>query len=71
MVRPGEMLYFADVSASPGGFAEYIFMKKKGRVKRFDFTLGGKDDFKLADFYARSCECGIPFSFSSAWNRIE
>ena len=52
-----EILYFADVCAAPGGFAEYaIWRRKKDSggfpdVHGFGFTLRS-NDFKLQDFYA-------------------
>ena len=46
------LLYFADVCAGPGGFSEYVLWRKRWRSKGFGFTLKGKSDFKLEDFYA-------------------
>ena len=54
------MLYFADVCAGPGGFSEYALWRKRWRSKGFGFTLKGKQDFKLEDFYA-----GTPESFET------
>lgn len=53
-----DLLYFADVCAGPGGFSEYVLWRKGWRSKGFGFTLRGKNDFKLEDFYA-----GTPESF--------
>ena len=55
-LRPNELLYFADVCAGPGGFSEYVLWKKKWRSKGFGFTIKGKNDFKLDDFFAGSPE---------------
>ena len=46
------LLYFADVCAGPGGFSEYVLWRKRWRAKGFGFTIKGKNDFKLEDFYA-------------------
>jgi len=54
------LLYFADVCAGPGGFSEYVLWRKRWRSKGFGFTLKGKSDFKLEDFYA-----GTPESFET------
>ena len=51
-VNKNELLYFADVCAGPGGFSEYILWRKQWRAKGFGFTLKGKNDFKLEDFFA-------------------
>ena len=68
MVSKNELLYFADVCAGPGGFSEYILWRKKWRAKGFGFTLKGKCDFKLEDFFA-----GPPESFETHYgvNGIE
>ena len=58
-VRPDEVLFFADVCAAPGGFAEYCIWKRKNSdpkpgfpdVHGYGFTLK-TNDFKLQDFYA-------------------
>lgn len=56
--RGGNLLYFADVCAGPGGFSEYVLWKKKWKAKGFGFTLKGSHDFKMEDFFA-----GPPESF--------
>ena len=60
VIQKNELLYFADVCAGPGGFSEYILWRKKWRAKGFGFTLKGKCDFKLEDFFA-----GTPESFET------
>ena len=60
LVSKNELLYFADVCAGPGGFSEYILWRKQWRSKGFGFTLKGKNDFKLEDFFA-----GPPESFET------
>ena len=52
MLGEDSLLYFADVCAGPGGFSEYVLWRKRWRSKGFGFTLKGKSDFKLEDFYA-------------------
>ncbi|TKS75632.1 Cap-specific mRNA (nucleoside-2'-O-)-methyltransferase 1 [Collichthys lucidus] len=39
--REGELLYFADVCAGPGGFSEYILWKRRWHAKGFGMTLKG------------------------------
>ncbi|KAF2352472.1 G-patch domain [Trinorchestia longiramus] len=57
MVKDDSILYFADVCAAPGGFAEYAIWRRKTHsdgfpdVHGFGFTLRS-NDFKLQDFYA-------------------
>jgi hypothetical protein len=53
------LLYFADVCAGPGGFSEYVLWRKRWRSKGFGFTLKGKSDFKLEDFYAGTRKCEV------------
>ena len=60
LVNKDELFYFADVCAGPGGFSEYILWRKQWRSKGFGFTLKGKNDFKLEDFFA-----GPPESFET------
>lgn len=50
------LLYFADVCAAPFGFSEYVLWRKKWRAKGFGFTLKGKNDFKLDNFYGGATE---------------
>ena len=52
MLDPKSLLYFADVCAGPGGFSEYVLWRKRWRAKGFGFTIKGKNDFKLEEFYA-------------------
>lgn len=61
VVHEGQLLYFADVCAGPGGFSEYVLWRKKWRTKGFGFTLKGENDFKLSDFYAGPCESFEPY----------
>merc|ERR1719188_2673074 len=56
LVGDDSLLYFADVCAGPGGFSEYVLWRKKWRAKGFGFTIKGKNDFKLDDFFAGSPE---------------
>ncbi|KAG6452827.1 cap-specific mRNA (nucleoside-2'-O-)-methyltransferase 1 isoform X1 [Manduca sexta] len=56
-----EILYFADVCAGPGGFSEYVLYRKGWKAKGFGFTLRGKNDFKLSDFYAGTPETFNPY----------
>ncbi|GFS91353.1 cap-specific mRNA [Nephila pilipes] len=60
-VGENELLYFADVCAGPGGFSEYVLWKKKWGCKGFGFTLKGKNDFKLEDFFAGPPETFEPY----------
>lgn len=57
----GELLYFADVCAGPGGFSEYILWKRRWHAKGFGMTLKGPCDFKLEDFYAAPSELFEPY----------
>ncbi|KAK3860428.1 hypothetical protein Pcinc_033526 [Petrolisthes cinctipes] len=66
LVKPNELLYFADVCAAPGGFSEYVLWRRKTdchgfcEAKGFGFTL--KDnDFKLHDFFAAPVEFFEPY----------
>ncbi|KAG7244148.1 hypothetical protein INR49_004221 [Caranx melampygus] len=54
--REGELLYFGDVCAGPGGFSEYILWRRRWHAKGFGMTLKGPCDFKLEDFYAAPSE---------------
>nr|CAD7453500.1 unnamed protein product [Timema tahoe] len=56
LVAPGELLYFADVCAGPGGFSEYVLWRCGWQAKGFGFTLRAQNDFKLSNFYAGHCE---------------
>ena len=60
LVGEDSLLYFADVCGGPGGFTEYVLWRKKWRAKGFGFTLKGKNDFKLDNFYG-----GAPDSFEA------
>ena len=60
MLDPNSLLYFADVCAGPGGFSEYVLWRKRWRAKGFGFTIKGKNDFKLEEFYAGTRKL-IPF----------
>lgn len=59
--REGELLYFADVCAGPGGFSEYILWRRRWHAKGFGMTLKGPCDFKLEDFYAAPSELFEPY----------
>lgn len=59
--REGDLLYFGDVCAGPGGFSEYILWKKGWHAKGFGMTLKGPCDFKLEDFYAAPSELFEPY----------
>ncbi|KAM6915772.1 cap-specific mRNA (nucleoside-2'-O-)-methyltransferase 1 isoform 1-T1 [Xenentodon cancila] len=59
--REGELLYFGDVCAGPGGFSEYILWKRRWHAKGFGMTLKGPCDFKLEDFYAAPGELFEPY----------
>ncbi|KAG7272032.1 hypothetical protein CRUP_030136, partial [Coryphaenoides rupestris] len=59
--RDGELLYFGDVCAGPGGFSEYVLWKRRWHAKGFGMTLKGPCDFKLEDFYAASSELFEPY----------
>ncbi|KAF3849873.1 hypothetical protein F7725_019592 [Dissostichus mawsoni] len=39
--REGELLYFGDVCAGPGGFSEYILWRRRWHAKGFGMTLKG------------------------------
>lgn len=57
----GELLYFGDVCAGPGGFSEYILWKRRWHAKGFGMTLKGPCDFKLEDFFAAPSELFEPY----------
>ncbi|XP_056150595.1 cap-specific mRNA (nucleoside-2'-O-)-methyltransferase 1 [Lampris incognitus] len=59
--RGGELLYFGDVCAGPGGFSEYVLWKRRWHAKGFGMTLKGPCDFKLEDFFAASSELFEPY----------
>ncbi|XP_072911899.1 cap-specific mRNA (nucleoside-2'-O-)-methyltransferase 1 [Hemitrygon akajei] len=59
--KDGELLYFADVCAGPGGFSEYVLWRKRWHAKGFGLTLRGPNDFKLEDFFAASSEFFEPY----------
>ncbi|MEQ2183447.1 Cap-specific mRNA (nucleoside-2'-O-)-methyltransferase 1 [Goodea atripinnis] len=59
--REGELLYFGDVCAGPGGFSEYILWRKRWHAKGFGMTLRGPCDFKLEEFYAAPSELFEPY----------
>uniref|UniRef100_A0A7N5ZZ21 Cap-specific mRNA (nucleoside-2'-O-)-methyltransferase 1 n=1 Tax=Anabas testudineus TaxID=64144 RepID=A0A7N5ZZ21_ANATE len=59
--REGELLYFGDVCAGPGGFSEYVLWKRRWHAKGFGMTLKGPCDFKLEDFYAAPSELFEPY----------
>lgn len=54
--KEGELLYFGDVCAGPGGFSEYVLWRRRWHAKGFGMTLKGSNDFKLEDFYAAPSE---------------
>ncbi|XP_032804028.1 cap-specific mRNA (nucleoside-2'-O-)-methyltransferase 1 isoform X2 [Petromyzon marinus] len=54
--KGGELLYFADVCAGPGGFSEYVLWRRSWHAKGFGLTLRGPNDFKLEDFFAAPSE---------------
>ncbi|XP_016334438.1 cap-specific mRNA (nucleoside-2'-O-)-methyltransferase 1-like, partial [Sinocyclocheilus anshuiensis] len=54
--KDGELLYFGDVCAGPGGFSEYVLWRRHWHAKGFGMTLKGANDFKLEDFYAAPSE---------------
>lgn len=59
-MHPGDLLYFADVCAGPGGFSEYVLWRSKAEAKGFGMTLKGPCDFKLEDFFAGPAEMFEP-----------
>ncbi|KAI1897255.1 hypothetical protein AGOR_G00081430 [Albula goreensis] len=59
--REGELLYFGDVCAGPGGFSEYVLWRRRWHAKGFGMTLRGPNDFKLEDFYAAPSELFEPY----------
>ncbi|XP_068609863.1 cap-specific mRNA (nucleoside-2'-O-)-methyltransferase 1 [Brachionichthys hirsutus] len=59
--REGELLYFGDVCAGPGGFSEFVLWKRRWHAKGFGMTLKGPCDFKLEDFYAAPSELFEPY----------
>lgn len=61
LVRPDDLLYFADVCAGPGGFSEYILWRKGWQAKGFGFTLQKENDFKLHEFIAGTPETFDPY----------
>ena len=54
----GDLLYFSDICAGPGGFSEYVLWKEKWQAKGFGFTLRAAwaNDFKLSDFISGTPE---------------
>lgn len=48
--KKGEILYFGDICAGPGGFSEYVLWRRKWKASGLGFTLKGPDDFKLHKF---------------------
>lgn len=60
LLHPGDLLYFADVCAGPGGFSEYVLWRSKAEAKGFGMTLKGPCDFKLEDFFAGPAEMFEP-----------
>lgn len=60
-LKKGELLYFADVCAGPGGFSEYVLYREQWKAKGFGFTLRESNDFKLYDFHAGSPESFHPY----------
>lgn len=52
ILKPSDILFFADICAGPGGFSEYVLWRTKGDAKGFGMTLKGPCDFKLEDFFA-------------------
>ncbi|XP_051737035.1 cap-specific mRNA (nucleoside-2'-O-)-methyltransferase 1 [Ctenopharyngodon idella] len=54
--KEGELLYFGDVCAGPGGFSEYVLWRRRWHAKGFGMTLKGANDFKLEDFFAAPSE---------------
>ncbi|XP_078062784.1 cap-specific mRNA (nucleoside-2'-O-)-methyltransferase 1-like, partial [Mustelus asterias] len=59
--KDGELLYFADVCAGPGGFSEYVLWRKRWHAKGFGMTLKGPNDFRMEDFFAASSELFEPY----------
>lgn len=59
--RDGELLYFGDVCAGPGGFSEYVLWRRRWHAKGFGMTLRGPNDFKLEDFFAAPSELFEPY----------
>ena len=45
------LLYFCDVAAGPGGFAEYVLWRRGPSAKGVGFTLKAKHDFKPDAFH--------------------
>ncbi|XP_074640055.1 cap-specific mRNA (nucleoside-2'-O-)-methyltransferase 1-like [Tubulanus polymorphus] len=60
-VEKGELLYFADICAGPGGFSEYVLWRRQCTAKGFGMTLRGPCDFKLEEFHAAPSELFEPF----------
>lgn len=71
--REGELLYFGDVCAGPGGFSEYVLWRRRWHAKGFGMTLKGPCDFKLEDFYAAPSELFEPYygTFTKAARRTK
>nr|XP_055044555.1 cap-specific mRNA (nucleoside-2'-O-)-methyltransferase 1 isoform X1 [Misgurnus anguillicaudatus] len=59
--KEGELLYFGDVCAGPGGFSEYVLWRRGWHAKGFGMTLKGANDFKLEDFFAAPSELFEPY----------
>ena len=71
MLGEDSLLYFADVCAGPGGFSEYVLWRKRWRSKGFGFTLKGKSDFKLEDFYAGTRKFDVYRAFIIVFAEID
>ncbi|ODN01402.1 Cap-specific mRNA (nucleoside-2'-O-)-methyltransferase 1 [Orchesella cincta] len=61
LIGPNELFYFADVCAGPGGFSEYVLLRKNWCGKGFGMTLKGKLDFDIWSFAHGSPESFEPF----------
>ncbi|XP_069034680.1 cap-specific mRNA (nucleoside-2'-O-)-methyltransferase 1 [Lepisosteus oculatus] len=59
--RDGELLYFGDVCAGPGGFSEYVLWRRRWHAKGFGMTLRGPNDFRLEDFFSAPSELFEPY----------
>ena len=69
--KEGELLYFGDVCAGPGGFSEYVLWRRKWHAKGFGMTIRGPNDFKLEDFYAAPSELFEPYYGTTGAESVE
>ena len=60
MLMAGEMLYYADISAKPGGVCEYVMWRKNRMAKGFGFNTNNFKNMDLNDMFE-----GCPKEYTS------